>query len=240
MQATLDKISALEKTKEMEEQKAESHSDTNGPKKAKIKCDPPQGKERKEQNAGHSNADGHNSSKKTNIQIDPVNTKEMKKQKAGHSNSDDHSSSKKTNKQNDPANTKEKKEQKAGRSTDDHSSSKKTNIQNDPVNTKERNKQEAGVKDPLFAPDKQVSSSVTMEDLFGSDIDDVESNSSEEMMISNTLLKKAKEEIEVLKRSLVSARKKSRWADDIRTKHAFVWGDLNARNQPNAFTYGET
>jgi len=29
-------------------------------------------------------------------------------------------------------------------------------------------------------------------------------------------------------------------ADDIRTKHAFVWGDLNARNQPNAFSYGET
>jgi len=31
-----------------------------------------------------------------------------------------------------------------------------------------------------------------------------------------------------------------RKADDIRTKHAFVWGDLNARNQPNAFSYGET
>jgi len=31
-----------------------------------------------------------------------------------------------------------------------------------------------------------------------------------------------------------------KWADDIRTKHAFVWGDLNARNQPNAFSYGET
>ena len=30
------------------------------------------------------------------------------------------------------------------------------------------------------------------------------------------------------------------WADDIRTKHAFVWGDLNARNQPNAFSYGQT
>jgi len=29
-------------------------------------------------------------------------------------------------------------------------------------------------------------------------------------------------------------------ADDIRAKHAFVWGDLNARNQPNAFSYGET
>jgi len=29
-------------------------------------------------------------------------------------------------------------------------------------------------------------------------------------------------------------------ADDIRTKHAFVWGDLNARNQPNAFSYEET
>jgi len=29
-------------------------------------------------------------------------------------------------------------------------------------------------------------------------------------------------------------------ADDIRTKNAFVWGDLNARNQPNAFSYGET
>jgi len=29
-------------------------------------------------------------------------------------------------------------------------------------------------------------------------------------------------------------------ADDNRTKHAFVWGDLNARNQPNAFSYGET
>jgi len=26
----------------------------------------------------------------------------------------------------------------------------------------------------------------------------------------------------------------------IRTKNAFVWGDLNARNQPNAFSYGET
>ena len=24
-------------------------------------------------------------------------------------------------------------------------------------------------------------------------------------------------------------------ADDIRTKHAFVWGDLNAPNEPNAF-----
>ena len=31
-----------------------------------------------------------------------------------------------------------------------------------------------------------------------------------------------------------------RLTDDIRTKHAFVWGDLNARNQPNAFSYGET
>jgi len=29
-------------------------------------------------------------------------------------------------------------------------------------------------------------------------------------------------------------------ADDICTNNAFVWGDLNARNQPSAFLYGET
>jgi len=31
-----------------------------------------------------------------------------------------------------------------------------------------------------------------------------------------------------------------RLADDICTNNAFVWGDLNSRNQPSAFLYGET
>ena len=41
----------------------------------------------------------------------------------------------------------------------------------------------------------------------------------------------------LLKKGLASYKRK---VDDIRTKNAFVWGDLNARNQPNAFSYGET